>query len=131
MEECQRLLSVVSSADHLAFRIFIQLGLRSEELFALRRNDVVEDTLRIDEAIVEGASATVKTEGVRGNGLHSARSADGIPLLAGGRQRGPKSLALAIAEGAALGSAKLLESCFETGCDSRADWPLQKKNSQR
>jgi integrase len=62
MEECQRLLSVVSGADHLAFRIFIQLGLRSEELFALRRNDVVEDTLRIDEAIVEGASATVKTE---------------------------------------------------------------------
>jgi integrase len=62
MEECQRLLSVVSGADHLAFRIFIQLGLRSEELFARRRNDVVEDTLRIDEAIVEGASATVKTE---------------------------------------------------------------------
>src|SRR5438094_7802071 len=31
MEECQRLLSVVSGADHLAFRIFIQLGLRSEE----------------------------------------------------------------------------------------------------
>jgi predicted dehydrogenase len=56
MEECQRLLSVVSGAGHLAFRIFIQLGLCSEELFALRRNDVVEDTLRIDEAIVEGAS---------------------------------------------------------------------------
>ncbi len=62
MEECQRLLSVVSGADHLALRILIQLGLRSEELFALRRNDVVGDTLRIDEAIVEGASATVKTE---------------------------------------------------------------------
>jgi integrase len=31
-------------------------------LFALRRNDVIEDMLRIDEAIVEGASATVKTE---------------------------------------------------------------------
>jgi integrase len=61
MEECQRLLSVVSGADHLALRIFIQLGLRSEELFGLRRSDVVEDTLRIDEAIVEGASATVKT----------------------------------------------------------------------
>jgi integrase len=62
MEECQHLLSVASGADHLAFRILIQLGLRSKELFALRRNDVAKDTLRIDEAIVEGASATVKTE---------------------------------------------------------------------
>ena len=62
MEECQRLLSTVVGADHLALRIFIQLGLRSEELFALRRDDVIGDMLRIDEAIVEGASATVKTE---------------------------------------------------------------------
>jgi integrase len=58
----QRLLAVVSGADHLALRILIQLGLRSEELFALRRNDVIGDMLRIDEAIVEGASARVKTE---------------------------------------------------------------------
>lgn len=62
MEECQRLLSVVSGAGHLALRLLIQLGLRSEELFALRRNDVIGDMLRIDEAIVEGASAAVKTE---------------------------------------------------------------------
>ena len=62
MEECQRLLSAVSGADHLAFRILIQLGLRSEELFALRRDDVIGETLRIDEAIVDGASATVKTD---------------------------------------------------------------------
>jgi integrase len=62
LEECQRLLSVVSGADHLALRILIQLGLRSEELFALRRDDVIGEALRIDEAIVEGASATVKTE---------------------------------------------------------------------
>jgi integrase len=61
MEECRRLLSAVSGADHLAFRILVQLGLRSEELFALRRNDVIADTLRIDEAIVEGARARVKT----------------------------------------------------------------------
>ena len=62
MEECRRLLCAVTGADHLAFRILIQLGLRSEELFALRRNDVVGDMLRIDEAIVEGASARVKTK---------------------------------------------------------------------
>jgi len=72
----------VASADRLAFRIFIQLGLRFEELFALRRNDVVEDTLRIDEANVEGASATVKTEASATTVLYSARSADGIPLVA-------------------------------------------------
>jgi integrase len=40
----------------------IQLGLRSEELFALRRDDVLGDMLRIDEALVEGAPAPVKTD---------------------------------------------------------------------
>ena len=63
IEECQRLLTAASDNPHpLIFRILIQLGLRSEELFALRRDDVIGDTLRIDEAIVEGASSTVKTE---------------------------------------------------------------------
>lgn len=62
MEECQRLLSVVSGADHLALRLLIELGLRLEEFFALRCNDVIGDILQIDEAIVEGATATVKTE---------------------------------------------------------------------
>jgi integrase len=62
MEECQRLLASVSGADHLAIRILIQLGLRSEELFALRRDDVIGETLRIDEALVEGAPACVKTD---------------------------------------------------------------------
>jgi integrase len=61
MEECQRLLSKVLNADHLVFRILIQLGLRSEELFALRRDDVIGEMLRVDEAIVAGASTTVKT----------------------------------------------------------------------
>lgn len=62
MEECQRLLGGVVGQDHLILRVLIQLGLRSEELFALRRDDVIGDLLRIDEAIVDGASATVKTE---------------------------------------------------------------------
>ena len=62
MEECQRLLSEVVGADHLAIRILIQLGLRSEELFALRRDDVIGDVLRIDEAIVDGSPAPVKTD---------------------------------------------------------------------
>ena len=62
LDECRRLLSAVSGGDHLAIRILIQLGLRSEELFALRRDDVLGDALRIDEALVEGVSAPVKTD---------------------------------------------------------------------
>jgi integrase len=62
LDECRRLLSVVSGRDHLIMRILIQLGLRPEEVFALRHNDVVGDQLRIDEAIVEGQSAPTKTD---------------------------------------------------------------------
>jgi integrase len=62
IEECRRLMAAVGGSHRLIFRILIQLGLRPEELFALRADDVVGDTLRIDEAIVEGASSTVKTE---------------------------------------------------------------------
>jgi integrase len=42
--------------------MFIQLGLRPEEMFALRRDDVQGDQLRIDEALVEGQSAPTKSE---------------------------------------------------------------------
>lgn len=62
MDECQRLLSVVFGPNHLAIRILIQLGLRSEELFALRRDDVIGEVLRIDEALVDGIATTVKTK---------------------------------------------------------------------
>jgi integrase len=62
LEECRRLLSVLMGRDHLIVRMFIQLGPRPEELFALRRDDVQGDQLRIDEALVEGQSAPTKTE---------------------------------------------------------------------
>jgi integrase len=62
VEECRRLLSVLAGRDHLIVRMFIQLGLRPEEMFALRRDDVKGDQLRIDEALVEGESAPTKTE---------------------------------------------------------------------
>lgn len=63
IEECRRLLAAVTGSPHLLiFRIFVPLGLRPEELFALRCDDVIEHTLRVDEAIVEGTSSTVKTE---------------------------------------------------------------------
>ncbi len=61
VEECRALLSAVTGRDHLVLGVLIQLGLRGEEVFALRRNDVIGDKLRIDEAIVEGVSAEVKT----------------------------------------------------------------------
>jgi integrase len=61
LEECDLLLAQVSGGDHLAIRILIQLGLRSEELFALRRNDAQGGGLLIDEAIVDGQAKETKT----------------------------------------------------------------------
>jgi integrase len=46
LDECDLLLAQVSGSDHLAVRLLIQLGLRSEELFALRRKDVQGSGLR-------------------------------------------------------------------------------------
>jgi len=43
-------------------RMFIQLGLRPEELFALRRNDVGKGLVRIDEAFTKGQIKETKTE---------------------------------------------------------------------
>jgi len=51
----------VFGRDHLAVRLLVELGLRSEELFALRRNDVSGDELVIDEAIPNGRLKETKT----------------------------------------------------------------------
>jgi integrase len=48
--------------DHLIVRMFIQLGLRPEELFALRRDDVGTEFIRIDEAFTKGQIKETKTE---------------------------------------------------------------------
>jgi integrase len=61
IDECRRLLAQFSGRDHLIVRLAIQLGLKPEELFALRRDDVQDNFLRVDEALVEGKSAAVKT----------------------------------------------------------------------
>jgi integrase len=60
-KECGALYSVVSGKSHLAIRVLVQLGLRPEELFALRREDVRGDELIIDEAIVDGHTKEPKT----------------------------------------------------------------------
>lgn len=54
LEECRALLSGLEGRDHLIVRMFIQLGLLPEELFALRRNDVERDFIRIDEVFTKG-----------------------------------------------------------------------------
>jgi integrase len=66
-EECAALYAELSGRDHLAARILVQLGLRSEELFALRRNDVRGEEMVIDEAIQEGDVKDTKTEASEGS----------------------------------------------------------------
>jgi integrase len=61
-EECAALYAAVFGRDHLAIRMLVELGLRSEELFALRRNDVCGDELVIDEAIPNGRLKETKTK---------------------------------------------------------------------
>jgi integrase len=61
LEECDLLLSEVFGSNHLAIRLLVQLGLRPEETFALRRNDVRGAELVIDEAIVDGSTKEPKT----------------------------------------------------------------------
>jgi integrase len=59
LEECRALLSQLSGRDHLIVRLFIQLGVRPEELFALRRNDVHDEFIRIDEVVSRGQSREI------------------------------------------------------------------------
>jgi integrase len=61
-EECGLMYATLAGRDHLAFRLLAQLGLRSEELFALRRNDVRENELVFDESLVNGHTKDTKTE---------------------------------------------------------------------
>jgi integrase len=64
IDEVHKLLGVLKSRDRLIVRMFLGLGLRAGELFALRRNDVKPDGwLMIDEAISEelrGANKSVE-----------------------------------------------------------------------
>jgi hypothetical protein len=54
-------LEALAGRDHLIVRMFIQLGLRPEEMFGLRRDDVIGELLRFDEAIVEGQASPTKS----------------------------------------------------------------------
>lgn len=62
LDECDALIAQLSGRDRLITRLLAQLGLRSEELFVLRRDDVLVSALVIDEAIVRGRVKGTKTE---------------------------------------------------------------------
>jgi integrase len=53
----------LSDRDCLIVRMFLVLGLRPGELFALRWNDKEGNSLRIDSSISEGVEVDTKTEG--------------------------------------------------------------------
>jgi integrase len=57
----------LSDRDRLIVRMFLVLGLRPGELFALRWNDKAQNSLRIDSSITDGIEVETKTEGSNTN----------------------------------------------------------------
>lgn len=57
----------LSDRDRLIVRMFLVLGLRPGELFALRWNDKGQNSLRIDSSITDGVEVETKTEGSNSN----------------------------------------------------------------
>jgi integrase len=53
-DECTRLLAVCVGRDHLIIRMCMVQGLRPSEVFALKRDDIEADRIRIDDSAREG-----------------------------------------------------------------------------
>jgi len=51
LAEVERMIASLDGRDGLILRMYLVLGLRARELFALRRDDVAEDRIRIDETL--------------------------------------------------------------------------------
>jgi integrase len=62
-EQVQIVLFNLIDRDRLIVRMFLVLGLRPGEMFALRWNDKTGHSLRIDSSITEGVEVETKTEG--------------------------------------------------------------------
>jgi integrase len=62
-EQIPQVLFHLGGRDRLIVRMFLVLGLRPGEMFALRWNDKKGNSLRIDTAIVDGIEVETKTEG--------------------------------------------------------------------
>jgi integrase len=61
-EQIPAVLFHLSERDQLIIRMFIVLGLRRGEMFALRWNDKEGNSLRIDSSITEGIEVDTKTD---------------------------------------------------------------------
>ena len=61
-EQIPAVLFNLSDRDRLIVRMFLVLGLRPGELFALRWNDKAQNSLRIDTSITDGIEVETKTE---------------------------------------------------------------------
>ncbi len=64
-DEIPALLAALSSRDRLIVRMFLILGLRPGELFALRWNDVEPHRIRVDSSVVDGHEGATKTKASR------------------------------------------------------------------
>ena len=62
-EQIPHVLFQLSDRDRLIVRMFLVLGLRPGEMFALRWNDKMGNSLRIDSSITDGIEVETKTEG--------------------------------------------------------------------
>ncbi len=62
-EQIPLILFRLSDRDRLIVRMFLVLGLRPGEMFALRWNDKQGNSLRIDSSITDGMEVETKTEG--------------------------------------------------------------------
>jgi integrase len=60
-EEIPQILFHLSDRDRLIVRMFLVLGLRPGEMFALRWNDKQGNSLRIDSSITDGMEVETKT----------------------------------------------------------------------
>ncbi|MGB6942470.1 MAG: tyrosine-type recombinase/integrase [Bryobacteraceae bacterium] len=66
-EQIPHVLFHLGDRDRLIVRMFLVLGLRPGEMFALRWNDKQQNSLRIDSSISEGIEVETKTEGSDAN----------------------------------------------------------------
>jgi len=62
-EQVPQILFKLNDRDRLIVRMFLVLGLRPGEMFALRWNDKRPNCLRIDSSITDGIEVETKTEG--------------------------------------------------------------------
>jgi integrase len=61
-EQVQSVLFQLTDRDRLIVRMFLVLGLRPGEMFALRWNDKNQNSLRIDSSIIDGIEVETKTQ---------------------------------------------------------------------